>query len=98
MLLQLHMILWEEHAPRFPVASFNGGSDSEESACLQCETPGFDPRVGKIPLRREWLPTFSILAWRIPWTEEPGELKSTGSQRVRHNRATNTHYKPLVQR
>ena len=33
----------------------------------------------------------SILAWRIPWTEEPGELKSMGWQRVRHNRVTNTH-------
>ena len=27
----------------------------------------------------------SILAWKIPWTEEPGELQSMGSQRVRHN-------------
>ena len=27
----------------------------------------------------------SILAWRIPWTEEPGELQSIGSQRVVHN-------------
>ena len=27
----------------------------------------------------------SILAWRIPWTEEPGELQSTGSQRVGHD-------------
>ena len=27
----------------------------------------------------------SILAWRIPWTEEPGGLQSTGSQRVRHS-------------
>ena len=27
----------------------------------------------------------SILAWRIPWTEEPGGLQSMGSQRVRHN-------------
>ena len=27
---------------------------------------------------------FSILAWRIPWTEEPGRLQSVGSQRVRH--------------
>ena len=26
----------------------------------------------------------SILAWRIPWTQEPGGLQSTGSQRVRH--------------
>ena len=30
----------------------------------------------------------SILAWRIPWTEEPGGLQSTGSQRVRHDRVT----------
>ena len=27
----------------------------------------------------------SILAWRIPWTEEPGRLQSMGLQRVRHN-------------
>ena len=27
----------------------------------------------------------SILAWKTPWTEEPGGLQSTGSQRVRHN-------------
>ena len=27
----------------------------------------------------------SILAWRIPWTEEPSGLHSMGSQRVRHN-------------
>ena len=31
----------------------------------------------------------SILAWRIPWTEEPGGLPSMGSQRVRHDHATN---------
>ena len=27
----------------------------------------------------------SIVAWKIPWTEEPGRLQSMGSQRVRHN-------------
>ena len=27
----------------------------------------------------------SLLAWRIPWTEEPGGLQSMGTQRVRHN-------------
>ena len=27
----------------------------------------------------------SILAWKIPWTEEPGRLQSMGSQRVRHD-------------
>ena len=37
--------------------------------------------VGNIPWRRESNP-FHNLAWRIPWTEEPGELQSMGSQRV----------------
>ena len=32
----------------------------------------------------------SILAWRIPWTEEPGRLQSTGSQRIEHEWVTNT--------
>ena len=32
----------------------------------------------------------SILAWRIPWTEEPGGLQPTGSQRVGRDRVTNT--------
>ena len=30
----------------------------------------------------------SILAWEIPWTEEPGGLQSMGSERVGHDRAT----------
>ena len=33
----------------------------------------------------------STLAWRIPWTQEPDRLQFMGSQRVGHNRATNTH-------
>ena len=33
----------------------------------------------------------SILAWRIPWTEEPGRLQSMGLQRVGHDWVTNTH-------
>ena len=33
----------------------------------------------------------SILAWRIPWTEEPGGQQSMGSQRVGHDRVTKTH-------
>ena len=32
----------------------------------------------------------SILAWDIPWTEEPGRLQSMGSQRIGHDRVTNT--------
>ena len=34
------------------------------------------------PLEKEMVTRSSILAWRIPWTEEPGRLQSTGSQRV----------------
>ena len=37
------------------------------------------------PLEKEMATHSSILAWRIPWTEEPGGLQSMGSQRVRHN-------------
>ena len=33
----------------------------------------------------------STLAWKIPWTEEPGRLQSMGSKRVGHNWATNSH-------
>ena len=32
----------------------------------------------------------SILAWKIPWTEEPGGLQSMGSQRVEHDGCTHT--------
>ena len=41
------------------------------------------------PLEKGMASHFSILAWRIPWTEEPGGLQFMGSQRVRHNWATN---------
>ena len=36
-------------------------------------------------LEKEMVPRASILAWRIPWTEEPGGLQSMGSLRVGHN-------------
>ena len=37
------------------------------------------------PLEEGMATHSSILAWRIPWTEEPGGLQSMGSQRVRHD-------------
>ena len=40
------------------------------------------------PLEKEMATHSSILAWRIPWTEEPGGLQSTGSQRVGHDLGT----------
>ena len=38
--------------------------------------------AGEDHLDKEMTPHSSILAWEIPWTEEPGGLQSTGSQRV----------------
>ena len=40
---------------------------------------------GKDPLEKEVATHSCILAWRIPWTEEPGGLQSMGSQRVGHS-------------
>ena len=37
------------------------------------------------PLEEEMATPSSILSWGIPWTQEPGGLQSTGSQRVRHD-------------
>ena len=55
--------------------------------CLQFRRLGFDPWVKKI-LEKEMAIHSSILAWKIPWAEEPGRLQSVGSQRVRHDWAT----------
>ena len=40
------------------------------------------------PLEKDMATHSSVLAWRVPWTEEPGELQSTGLQRVKHDSAT----------
>ena len=40
------------------------------------------------PLEKEMVTDSSILAWRTPWTEEPGGLQSMGSQRVAFDRTT----------
>jgi len=43
------------------------------------------------PLGKEMGTHSNILAWRIPWTEKPGRPQSMGSQKVKHDYATNTH-------
>ena len=44
---------------------------------------GFDPLGWEEPLEKEIATYSSTLAWKIPWTEEPGKLQSVGSQRVK---------------
>ena len=56
---------------------FPGGSDSKESACNagdQVQSLGQED-----PLEKGMVTHSSILAWRIPWIEEPGELQMMGS-------------------
>ena len=47
---------------------------------------------GEDPLEKEMATCSSILTWKIPWTELPGELQPMGLQRVRHDPATNTFF------
>ena len=46
--------------------------------------------LGREDLEKEMATRSSILAQKIPWTEEPGRLQSMGSQRVEHDWVTNT--------
>ena len=58
---------------------FPGGLEVKASAC-NAGHPGQEDPLEKVMATH---PT--VLAWRIPWTEEPGGLQSTGSQRVGHD-------------
>ena len=59
------------------ITGFPGGSDGKESAWVQ--SLGWEDHLEKRMAAHS-----SILACRIPWTEETGGLQSMGSQRVRH--------------
>ena len=59
--------------------------------CLQCGRPGFDPRVGKIPWRREWIPTPALLPGKFHGQRSLVGYNPLGSQRVGHDRVTNIH-------
>ena len=83
--LDVDQACWNLHfkLPYQRKISFLGGSDGVESAC-NVGDPG--QSLGwKDPLQKEMTTHFNILAWRIPWTEEPGMLQSIRLQRVRHN-------------
>ena len=50
------------------------------------------------PLEKEMATHSSVLAWRILWTEEPGELQSTGLQRVGHDLGIKHHHHHIHER
>ena len=79
----------------------DGREKSSQIKVIQCKRASLVPhRLKHLPAMQEaWVRSLgredtvekemathsSILAWRIPWTAEPGGLQSTGSQRVRHD-------------
>ena len=65
------------------ILDFPAGSDGKESVC-NAGHPGWISELGK-PLGERMATHSSILAWRIPWTEEPGWLQCMGLQRVGHD-------------
>ena len=62
---------------------FPGGLDSKASA-YSAKDPGSSLGPEYL-LEKEMAIHSSILAWKIPWMEEPGRLQSTGSQKVGHD-------------
>ena len=73
--------------PYIPVLSIQGFSVAQmvkNLPAFNAGNPGFVPGSRRSP--GEGMATHSsILAWRIPWTEEPGGLQSLGWERVGHN-------------
>ena len=68
---------------KLPLNGFPGGSAGKESTC-QCRR--CSQSLGqKDPLEEEMVTYSSILAWKIPWTEESGRLQSLESQRIRND-------------
>ena len=66
----------------FRLLSRNDGSDGKESTS---SVEDLGSTLGqKDPLENRMASQSSILAWEIPWIEEPGGLQSMGLQRVRH--------------
>ena len=63
-------------------ADFPGGSDGKASVYNAGDLgsiPGWGRSSGEMAIH------FSTIAWKIPWTEEPGRQQSMGSQRVGHD-------------
>ena len=76
---------WETHCVRYYSIThlyigrgFSGGSRGKESACNAAE--GVRSLGQEDPLEKEMATHSSILAWKIPWMEEPGRLQSMGLQ------------------
>ena len=65
---------------------FSSGSAVKESTCEAGDAKTRGQFLGQEdPLEKDMATHSNILAWEIPWTEEPDGLQSMGSEKVRHN-------------
>ena len=76
----VHRVAELDMVDRLSTSTYSGGSDSKESACSAGDL-GLIPGSGKSPGEGNSNP-FHILAWRIPWREEPGGLQSMGHKQL----------------
>ena len=79
---------WHSAGPTFnppPILRMSLSDGSEVKNWLPKQQTQVRSLGQEDPLERETATHSSILAWRIPWTEEPGGLQSKGSQRVKHS-------------
>ena len=79
--LIIYSIFKDEGGASMGGANAGGGARVGGGARSEVQTRG----TSSLLLQKEVATYSSILAWRIPWTEEPGWLQSTGWQRVGHN-------------
>ena len=86
-----HVLYVFVYITNIPVCGYISSSDraslvAQRGMCLPAMWETWVRSLGREdPLEKEMATHSSILAWRIPWTEEPGELQSMGSQRVGHD-------------
>ena len=91
-----HRVQWEH----LIVLSELNRSSAGGRNCLPIQEAQVQSLSWEDLLEEEMATHSNILAWEIPWTEEPGRLQSTGSQRVKHNwgiKLTGTLFLPTTQ-
>ena len=82
-MLQLLKSAWARQKQLYTILKgFSGGSDGKESACDVGDL-GSIPELGKFPWMEGMATYSSILAWRIPWTQEPGLIQVYGVTKSR---------------
>ena len=89
-----HPVVAKSMAEALSTRDFLGGSEVNNLPAMREMQEMLVPSLDAGDTAEKGLATrSSILAWRIPWTEQPGGLQSLEPERVRHNWATNTVYK-----